>query len=97
MFLEQSTRALFPFIPKEVLNKRQIACDPLPPPSSINEYNDAFFKGVEDVLAYNPRRRNRREDERMLERLIPDPVFRGQLQVHFPPFCSLFKIVVFTV
>ena len=81
LVLEQSTRHLFPFLPKDILNARQVACDPLPPPSRINEYNTDFFKGTEDVLAYNPHRRNRREDQRMLERLIPDPVFRRQLQV----------------
>jgi hypothetical protein len=69
-------------LPKEVTNSRQIACDPLPPPSKINEYDTEFFKGSEDVLAYNTsRRRNRRDEQRMLERLVPDPIFRRQLQV----------------
>jgi Transcriptional repressor TCF25 len=79
--LEQSCRRLFSFIPKEVLNARQVSCDPLPPASRINEYNAEFFRGVEDAFAYNPRRRNRREEQEMLERLIPDPIFRRQLQV----------------
>jgi hypothetical protein len=78
--LEQSCRRLFSFLPKDVLNARQIACDPLPPPSRVSEYDTDFFRGAEDVFAYNPRR-NRRDDQGMLERLIPDPVFRRQLQV----------------
>ena len=82
--LEKSCRSLFSFIPKEVLNSRQLACDPLPPYLKVSEYNTEFFQGVGDVLGYRPRRRNAREEERFLERLIPDDVFRRQLQVGPP-------------
>jgi len=75
---------LFTFIPKEILNSRQLACDPLPPYLRVSEYNAEFFQGVEDVLGYRPRRQNVREEERFLERLIPDGVFRRQLQVRVP-------------
>ena len=79
--LEKTCRSLFSFVPKEILNSRQIACDPLPPYLKVSEYNAEFFQGVEDVLGYRPRRRNTREEERLLGRLIPDGVFRRQLQV----------------
>ena len=82
--LEKTCRSLFSFVPKEILNSRQLACDPLPPYLKVSEYNTEFFQGVEDVLGYRPRRRNAREEERFLERLIPDGVFRRQLQVGPP-------------
>ena len=79
--LEKTCRSLFSFIPKEILNSRQLSCDPLLPYLRVSEYNAEFFQGVEDVLGYRPRRRNTREEERLLERLVPDGVFRRQLQV----------------
>lgn len=82
--LEKTCRSLFSFVPKEILNSRQLACDPLPPYLKVSEYNAEFFRGVEDVLGHRPRRRNSREEERVLERLIPDGVFRRQLQVGMP-------------
>ena len=84
MVLESSYRRLFAFIPREVLNAKQLACDPLPPLTSVNLYDEEFFKGAEDVFAIRHRPRGRRdagEDQRLLERLIPDPVFRRQLEV----------------
>lgn len=60
---------------------KQLACDPLPPQTSINLYDAEFFKGTDDVFAMRPR--SGRTAQRMLERLIPDPVFREQLQVGF--------------
>ncbi|TFK79628.1 DUF654-domain-containing protein [Polyporus arcularius HHB13444] len=74
---ESATRSLFPFLPRSVLDARQIACDPLPPLTRANEYDGEFFKGVEELLAARPR--NRRQEARLLERLVPDAVFRGQL------------------
>jgi hypothetical protein len=84
LVLEKTCRPLFTFIPKEILNSRHLACDPLPPYLKVNEYNAEFFQGVEDVLGYRPRRLNVREEERFLERLIPDGVFRRQFQVCLP-------------
>ena len=82
--LEKTCRDLFTFIPKEILNSRQLACDPLPPYLRVSEYNAEFFQGVEDVPGYRPRRLNVREEERFLEGLIPDGVFRRQFQVRVP-------------
>ncbi|KAL6304111.1 transcriptional repressor TCF25-domain-containing protein [Sparassis latifolia] len=79
--LETSCRSLFSFLPRSVTSSRHLACDPLPPPSRKNEYDAEFFKGAEDALAIRPR--SRRASERTLERLIPDPVFRRQLQAFF--------------
>ena len=87
--LETTCRPLFSFVPKEILTSRQLACDPLPPYLKVSEYNAEFFQGVEDVLGYRPRRHNTREEQRFLERLIPDGVFRRQLQVSMPHCTSL--------
>lgn len=82
MVLESSYRRLFAFIPGEILNSKQLACDPLPPPMTVNEYDGEFFKGADDAFAMSPRtRREAAGDRQLLERLIPDPVFRRQLQV----------------
>ncbi len=78
--LESVTRAgrLFGFLPASVTSGKQLACDPLPPPTRVSEYDGEFFQGAEDPLAAHPR--GRRENQRMLDRLVPDPVFRRQLQ-----------------
>jgi len=91
--LESVTRAgrLFGFLPPNILTSKQLACDPVPPPTSISEYDPAFFEGAEDPLAVRPR--NRRENARMLEQLVPDPVFRRQLEDFFnanPQFAQRF-------
>jgi hypothetical protein len=84
MVLESSYRRLFAFIPRDVLNAKQLACDPLPPLKTVNQYDDEFFKGAEDVFAIRPRtRRDAENDQRLLERLLPDAAFRQQLQVGF--------------
>ncbi|KAF9651043.1 DUF654-domain-containing protein [Thelephora ganbajun] len=83
IILEKTCRTLFPFIPKEILNSRQLACDPLPPNLRVSEYNGEFFQGAENILGYRPRRLNPREEGRFLERLIPDGLFRRQLQDFF--------------
>jgi hypothetical protein len=88
MVLESDYRRLFPFIPREVLNAKQLACDPLPPLTTLNIYDDEFFKGADDVFAVRPRtRRDAVNDQRFLERLIPDPDFRRQLQVSSSWIC----------
>lgn len=92
--LEPVTRAgrLFGFLPPNILTSKQLACDPVPPPSRVSEYDPAFFEGAEDPLAVRPVR-NRRENARMLERLVPDPVFRRQLEDFFaanPQFAQRF-------
>lgn len=79
--LEKTCRSLFSFIPKDILKSKQLACDPLPPHLRVSEYNEEFFRGVADVLGYQPRRQDSREEGRLLERLVPDGVFRRQLQV----------------
>jgi hypothetical protein len=87
--LEKTCRSLFTFIPKEILNSRHLACDPLLPHLRVSEYNAEFFQGVDDVLGYRPRRPNAEEEERFLERLVPDGVFRRQLQVGTSHFVIL--------
>ncbi|KAF8972061.1 transcriptional repressor TCF25-domain-containing protein [Flammula alnicola] len=94
MVLETSYRRLFSFIPRQVLEAKSLACDPLPPPTSINEYDAQFFHSVDDL--YSPRVRSRRQranDERRLAQFIPDAAFRQQLQAFFdahPHFAERF-------
>ncbi|KAI0352517.1 DUF654-domain-containing protein [Trametes cingulata] len=75
---ESTCRSLFPFVPRQILDARHLACDPLPPSTRVSEYDSEFFRGVEDVL--NVRPRSRRQEARLLERLVPDGALRRQLQ-----------------
>ena len=62
-----------------MLLAKQLACDPLPPLTALSEYNDAFFAGAEEIFSVRLRRR----DVRALERLIPDPGDRAQIEALF--------------
>ncbi|KAI9448396.1 DUF654-domain-containing protein [Lactarius indigo] len=82
--LGPSAQTLLHFIPAGVITGNNLACDPLPPPSSQSRYNDEFFRGAEDAFATSiHRRRSAAQTQRLLERLIPDPTFRRQLQDFF--------------
>jgi len=82
--LGSSAQSLLPFIPPHVINNNTLACDPLPPQNSKSQYNDEFFRGSEDAFATSFRHnRSAAQTQRLLERLIPDPVFRRQLQDFF--------------
>jgi hypothetical protein len=92
MVLETSYRRLFSFIPSHVLAAKSLACDPLPPLTTVNQYDQDFFKAVDDL--YSPRIRSRRQrvnDERRLAQFIPDAAFRQQLQVMYICTCLLWK------
>ncbi|KAJ8462854.1 hypothetical protein ONZ51_g10636 [Trametes cubensis] len=65
---ESTCRSLFPFVPRQLLDARHLACDPLPPSTRVSEYDSEFFRGAEDVLAARPR--SRRQEARFLERLF---------------------------
>ncbi|KAF8075761.1 transcriptional repressor TCF25-domain-containing protein [Lyophyllum atratum] len=63
-----------------------LACDPLPPGSAVTRYDEAYFRGTEDVFTLRGRGRGRgaegrREDERMLEGIIPDAGVRRRVLV----------------
>lgn len=79
LVLEQTFRHLTPFIPRSVLQAKQLACDPLPPLKALSEYNEDFFAGAEEIFSVSPRRR----DARALERLIPDAGIRAQFEALF--------------
>lgn len=82
MVLETSFHRLFSFIPQSVLEAKSLACDPLPPPTLISQYDREYFENVEDLHSLRLRtRRERANDERRLEQFIPDAAFRHQLQV----------------
>ncbi|THH32160.1 hypothetical protein EUX98_g2009 [Antrodiella citrinella] len=91
LVLESSYRALFSFFPSSVVSALQLACDPLPPPTRVTEYDQTFFAGAEDPFAHTSR--SRKQIDRLLERMIPDPGFRRQLQGFFeahPNFAQRF-------
>lgn len=75
---EVSCRRLFGFIPREVTGAKHLACDPLPPPTRVNTYDADFFRGAEEALRAPAR--SRKASERLLQQLIPDPVFRREMQ-----------------
>jgi hypothetical protein len=90
--LGSPAQSLLPFIPAHVIGNNRLACDPLPPPSSQSQYNEEFFRGAEDAFATSiNRQRSVAQTQRLLERLIPDPVYRRQLQVG--PFGGFVNIV----
>lgn len=80
--LGPSAQTFLHFIPAHVIDGNNLQCDPLPPPNSQSRYDDDFFRGAEDAFATSVhRRRSAAQTQRLLERLIPDPAFRRQLQV----------------
>ncbi|TFY50509.1 hypothetical protein EVG20_g11475, partial [Dentipellis fragilis] len=73
---------LRPFVPQAAF--ATLACDPLPPPTLVSTYDDAFFSGAEDVFApAGGARLSQAATQRLLERLVPDPELRRQLQAIF--------------
>lgn len=85
-----TTRRLTAFFPPAVLKAQSVSCDPLPPLTAVNQYDQEFFGATDDVFAFRPRTRREREaDARNLERLIPDAAVREQLQVRIVGYPSL--------
>ncbi|KAA1478640.1 DUF654-domain-containing protein [Dentipellis sp. KUC8613] len=73
---------LRPFVPQAA--SATLACDPLPPPTRVSTYDAAFFSGAEDVFApAGGARLGPAATQRLLERLVPDPELRRQLQAIF--------------
>ena len=93
MVLETSYRRLFSFIPSQVLGAKSLACDPLPPCTKVNQYDQEFFEGVDELYSPRMSRRQRVNDERRLAQFIPDVAFRQQLQVIYTslPICTLWN------
>ncbi|KXN88365.1 Transcription factor 25 [Leucoagaricus sp. SymC.cos] len=82
--LESNLRRLLPYLPNEILNRKSIACDPLPPKNAVTLYDDEFFEGVEDVFAYRPRTRREIElDRRRFAQMVPDAEHRQQIEAIF--------------
>ncbi|KAH9978158.1 transcriptional repressor TCF25-domain-containing protein [Lactifluus volemus] len=87
-----SAQSLLRFIPAGIVNNNSLACDPLPPSSWKSRYDEDFFSGVDDALTSTVRRpRNAAQTQRLLERLIPDPLFRRQLQDFFAAHPALMR------
>ncbi|KAJ7618505.1 transcriptional repressor TCF25-domain-containing protein [Roridomyces roridus] len=85
MVLETSYRRLFSYIPPAVLNVKTLQCDPLPPPTAVTSYDDAFFEGTADLRTFMPTltTRQRAQQGRVLAQMIPDAGVRDQLQAFF--------------
>jgi hypothetical protein len=90
MVLETTYRRLFSYIPQEVLNVKALQCDPLPPPTAVTSYDDAFFEGTEDLRTFMPAitTRQRAQQGRVLAQMIPDAGVREQLQVRIAFFAG---------
>ncbi|KAK0205865.1 transcriptional repressor TCF25-domain-containing protein [Desarmillaria ectypa] len=73
-------RNLFRYIPREILVRKSLDCDPLPPPTAVTNYDEAFFEGV-DINMHEPlTRRQRQAQERRLAQIIPDANTRAQIE-----------------
>lgn len=81
LVLETSYRQLFSFIPREIFERKALACDPLPPPTSMNSYDQNFFNGLDDAYLERRGRGQPAMNQRVVENLLPDPLFRQQIQV----------------
>ncbi|KIY63859.1 DUF654-domain-containing protein, partial [Cylindrobasidium torrendii FP15055 ss-10] len=75
--------SLFKFIPKAIFARKSLDCDPLPPPGYQSAYDDAFFEGVSVDLDGPMTRRQRQQQERRLEMIIPDGAARAQFQAMY--------------
>ena len=82
---QPQNRALTAFIPPDITQGKHLACDPLPPPSAVSTYGDAFFEGAEDPFTFHSShsRRRTQAEERVLARLIPDAATRAQILAFF--------------
>ncbi|KAI0052680.1 DUF654-domain-containing protein [Auriscalpium vulgare] len=84
MVLGSSAQRLLAYIPAQVASLNSLACDPLPPPTRVSMYDDEFFRGSEDAFTGAAGgQRGQAANARMLERLVPDPLMRRQLQEFF--------------
>jgi hypothetical protein len=82
--LGDSFRRLSAFLPAEVLATKILNCDPLPPLTSVSQYDEEFFRGTDDLFVSGTQTR-REVDMRMLRRLVPDALLRDQMLVmHIP-------------
>ncbi len=85
-------RNLFRYIPREILARKSLDCDPLPPPTAVTDYDETFFEGV-DIDMHEPlTRRQRQAQERRLAQIIPDANTRAQIEVRIT-FMSMCYII----
>jgi len=76
---QQEHRVLTAFIPRQVLNAHQYACDPLPPRTACTLYAKDFFATAEDSVLHRATRRRTRAEEREMELQVPDATMRERL------------------
>jgi hypothetical protein len=87
MVLETSYKRLFSFIPRVVLEAKSLAYDPLSPPTTVNQYDQDFFQGIDDL--YSPRIRSRRQRANDKRRLA--------LRIYTPTIANLDEWSLFVV
>ncbi|THH13849.1 hypothetical protein EW146_g6417 [Bondarzewia mesenterica] len=80
MVLGAPAQRLLSFLPDSTVGGNSLACDPVPPATKVSEYDDAFFQGAEDAFVGAT---SRRQQQRLLEQMIPDAAARQQLQAFF--------------
>lgn len=76
---QQEHRVLTAFIPRQVLNAHQYACDPLPPQTACSLYDNEFFATAEDSVLHRAIQRRTRAEERQMELLVPDAATRERV------------------
>lgn len=83
LFNESSCLSLFPFLPRTVLDTRQLVWVPLSPPMRVSEYDLERFSSAEDYAARSVLRPCSRPQEEayILEQLVPSIAFRTPLVV----------------
>ncbi|KAG6844434.1 hypothetical protein H0H87_006975 [Tephrocybe sp. NHM501043] len=83
LVLEGIHRRLLGYLPREFGQDAGLACDPLPPFTSLSNYNKDYFEGVEDVWSIRAGGRGAQggvdDDERLLAMAIPDQEIRGRV------------------
>lgn len=67
LVLDAPFRRLFSFIPREILEGKSLACDPLPPPTALSHYDEEFFRGVEET---HSERRRRGVNQQMFDQVL---------------------------
>ncbi|KAF8644320.1 hypothetical protein AX16_008528 [Volvariella volvacea WC 439] len=79
--LESAHRSLLAFLPKEITSARSLQCDPIPPSTKFNAYDNEYFASVgDDDLGLLRGEERTRRGARRLEQMIPDAAWRQQLQ-----------------
>lgn len=67
LVLDAPFRRLVSFIPREVIEGKSLACDPLPPSTAQSHYDQEFFRGTEDIRS---ERRHNVVNQQLFDQLL---------------------------